>query len=76
LGERFAEEHGFMTEKHPALWKKYGKAAGAVRNKEMAEACDFAICFWDGKSSGTRMMIDYAKKLGKPVFVKIVSGEE
>ena len=72
LGERYAVENGFKIEKYPADWQKYGKSAGPRRNLQMAEACDFVICFWDGKSRGTRSMIEYAKQCGKPVKIKMI----
>lgn len=72
LGERFAAENGISVEKYPAEWKKYGKGAGLVRNMKMAEICDFAICFWDGKSKGTFSMIDYCRKLNKKVIIKFI----
>ena len=46
----------------PADWDKYGKAAGYKRNGEMARNADALIAFWDGKSRGTKHMIDLAKK--------------
>ncbi len=70
LGERYADDNGFKIEKHPAEWEKHGKAAGPIRNKEMAENCDYVICFWDGKSNGTRSMIFYAKEFNKPIKIK------
>ena len=70
IGERYAEENGFAVEKYPADWKTYGKSAGPKRNEQMAEICDFVICFWDGKSRGTKSMIDYAVKYDKPVKIK------
>ena len=70
LGERYAEENGFRVEKYPADWEKYGRNAGPKRNKQMAEAGDYVICFWNGKSRGTKSMIEYARKLGKPVKIK------
>jgi len=73
LGERYAKENGFKIERHPAKWNKYGRAAGPLRNKQMAELCDYVICFWDGKSKGSKSMIEYAKSLNKPVRVKIIS---
>lgn len=72
LGERYALENGFTVEKHPAQWQKYGRSAGPKRNLEMAEISDVVICFWDGKSKGTKSMIQCAQKCGKPVRVKIV----
>ena len=70
LGEKYAAENGFVVEQYPAQWDKYGKSAGPRRNKQMAEACDFVICFWDGKSRGTKSMIEYAKLYNKPLRIK------
>ncbi|MBQ6825554.1 MAG: DUF2493 domain-containing protein, partial [Clostridia bacterium] len=72
IGERYAKENGFRIEKYPADWEKYGKSAGPIRNKQMAEISDYVICFWNEKSKGTKSMIDYAKKLNKPVKIKII----
>ena len=72
LGERYAEENGLNVEKYPADWKKYGRSAGPRRNRQMAEICDFAICFWDRKSKGTKSMIDYAKRFNKPVKIMYI----
>jgi len=38
----------------------------------MAEVSDYVICFWDGKSRGTKSMIEYAKKYNKPHKIKII----
>ncbi|MBE6733076.1 MAG: DUF2493 domain-containing protein [Ruminococcaceae bacterium] len=70
MGERYAKENGFEVEQYPADWEKYGRSAGPIRNRQMAEVCDYVICFWDGKSRGTRSMIELAKKYGKPVKIK------
>lgn len=69
LGERYARENGFEIEIYEAEWGKYGNAAGPIRNKKMAEVSDYVICFWDGKSRGTRSMIKEAKEKGKTVSV-------
>ena len=34
LGERYAKEKDLALELYPAEWKKYGKAAGPIRNKQ------------------------------------------
>lgn len=69
LGEQFAKEKGYDLKLFPANWKTYGKSAGYLRNKQMAEYADYLIAFWDGKSKGTRHMIDLAKKNGLSVRV-------
>ena len=70
IGERYAEENGFKVEQYPADWKTYGRSAGPRRNRQMAEVCDYVICFWDGKSKGTKSMIYYAKKYSRPIKIK------
>lgn len=60
---------GMVIHKFPADWARLGKRAGYKRNQEMGEFADAAVCFWDGKSKGTKHMIDIMNKLGKPVYV-------
>lgn len=72
IGERFAIEKGYIIERYAADWKTYGRKAGPMRNKQMAEICDLLICFWDGKSKGTKSIIYYAKKYGKPTKIKMI----
>lgn len=62
LGEQFAKEMGYKIKQFPADWNKHGKAAGPIRNSEMAKYSDVLIVFWDSKSKGTKHMIDVAKK--------------
>lgn len=69
MGELYASERGFQLEKHPANWRIHGKAAGMVRNKEMAENANALIAFWDGRSPGTKNMIEIARKHGLRVMV-------
>lgn len=69
LGERFAAEHNLPCELHPADWNRHGRAAGPIRNAEMAGVSDALIAFWDGKSRGTASMIKLAKSKGLQVAV-------
>ena len=68
LGKRYAEEHGYNVLSFPADWSK-GRGAGYLRNEEMAKVADALVAFWDGKSPGTKHMIDTMKKLNKQVRV-------
>ncbi len=70
LGEKYASDKNYALMRFPADWKKYGKSAGYRRNDEMAKYADALIAFWDGKSKGTKNMIDKAKLNG--LKVKIV----
>ena len=73
LGERFAEEFSLKVVKFPANWS-IGRQAGYIRNAEMSkyakEDNGLLIAFWDGKSRGTKHMIDLAHKQG--LMVEIV----
>lgn len=62
LGKEYAEEKGYSVKPFPANWTLHGKAAGPIRNEEMAQYADGCIVFWDGKSKGTKSMIDFANK--------------
>ena len=52
-----------------AEWKKWGRRAGYRRNVQMAQHADALIAIWDGKSPGTRHMIETANAHGLAVFV-------
>lgn len=69
LGEKYAKEKGFILDINPPEWDKYGKSAGFKRNKTMVDKADAAICFWDGKSKGTKNTIDLCKEKGIPVRI-------
>lgn len=70
LAARFALKNGYALYQFPADWNKYGKSAGMIRNQEMAEFADALIAIWDGRSRGTKGMIEIARKRGLKVFVK------
>lgn len=70
LGEAYARERKYGCKIFPAKWSVYGQAAGPMRNRQMAEYADALIAFWNGRSKGTKNMIDTARELGLKVSVK------
>ena len=68
-GERYAAERGYRVERFPADWDRDGIAAGPIRNGQMAAHADALVAFWDGKSRGTRDMIEKAKEHNLPVRI-------
>ncbi len=70
--ETWAVDSGVPYKAYPAKWEKFGKAAGPIRNRQMLalEQPDVVVAFWDGKSRGTKNMIDLAIKAGVPVYIK------
>ena len=69
VGEKFAKSYSIALDLYPADWGKYGKGAGFERNARMAEDADVLLAFWDGKSKGTKHMIDCALEVGLEVHV-------
>jgi len=69
LGEKYAKKRNYGLKQFPAAWSKFGRGAGVIRNAEMANYADVLIAFWDGKSRGTRNMINLAKKKGLKIYV-------
>lgn len=56
-------------------YEKYGRYAPLKRNLEIIDGADFLVVFWDGKSKGTKFVIDEAKKRGKAVRVILCEKE-
>jgi len=69
LGAHWAGYAGAPVKKFPADWDKYGKGAGYIRNEHMAQYADVLVAFWDGKSKGTKNMIQKAFDQGLEVHV-------
>ena len=72
LAELYAKERGCELMLYPADWKRYGRGAGPIRNKQMVEKSDWVIAFWDGHSPGTASLIFHAQKMKKKVFIKTI----
>lgn len=52
-------------------YEKYGRSAPIKRNLLIIDYADYVLAFWDGKSHGTKYVIDNCKKKNKPVRVLI-----
>jgi hypothetical protein len=78
LGEEWAAEHSIPVERFPADWDTHGRAAGPIRNEEMAEYADALVAIHVNESRGTADMIDTGRDiLGQDHVhrVPITSGE-
>ncbi len=63
---------GFKVIPCPANWERFGRAAGAIRNKWMADSePDLVLAFHRdiGRSKGTKNMVELARKRNIPVEV-------
>ena len=71
-GRRWAERHCIAVKSLPADWSR-GRAAGFLRNGEMAGYGDALIAITNG-SPGTRDMIQKAKARKMPMVIIAISG--
>lgn len=72
LGHVWAVENEIpCTHFHPD-WDKHGRAAGPIRNAQMADYADALILVWDGESRGSASMKREAEKRGLKIYEHIV----
>ena len=69
LAVQYAKEKELPLQQFWAEWGFYGRSAGPIRNRQMANYGEALIAIWDGKSRGTKNMIEEATKRGLQVFV-------
>lgn len=75
IGDAFAREHSIPVKEFIADWNTYGRSAGPIRNKQMAEflnpSKDVCIAFWDGVSKGTMNMINLCMSRGVHTLIEV-----
>lgn len=67
LGEIWAHNMGIPVKSFPAQWSELGKAAGPVRNAEMAEYAEALICIHTG-GNGSASMLRLARARGLKIY--------
>lgn len=79
LGEKWAINHKIPITAFPADWAKYGKKAGPIRNRQMADflvqnyeeygGCGLVAVWYSLAHRGTDDMINVATQCGIPKYV-------
>lgn len=70
--KEYALSHGLKLTEFLPDYRRYGRAAPLVRNREIVAYADQVLAFWDGKSPGTKYVIDQCKKQKKTVTVHLL----
>lgn len=68
----YALRHGLKLTEYLPEYSRYKRAAPLKRNITIIENADLVLAFWDGKSKGTKYVIDNCKKRNIPVEVTIL----
>lgn len=72
FGKEWAESRNIPVKEFPAHWEQWPHKAGFMRNLVMADYADELIAFWDGKSPGTRHMVQCMVSRKKPFQVILI----
>jgi len=65
----YAIAHGIKLTEFLPDYDRYGRGAPLYRNITIIEHADLVMAFWDGKSRGTKFVIDKCKERGIPVKI-------
>lgn len=69
MARRFAIEHGIKIVEILPEYNLYGRCAPLKRNDIIVKLADLVVAFWDGKSRGTKYVIEKCKETATPVHV-------
>jgi len=65
----YALAHGLKLTEFLPEYHKYGRGAPLKRNITIIEHADIVLAFWDGKSRGTKFVIESCRARGIPVRI-------
>ncbi|MBQ7119160.1 MAG: DUF2493 domain-containing protein [Oscillospiraceae bacterium] len=68
----YAMENGIKLTEFLPDYARYRRGAPLKRNIQIIEYADTVLAFWDGKSRGTKFVIDNCEKIGREVKVIIM----
>lgn len=68
----YALSHDIKLTEFLPEYTRFGRSAPLKRNITIIEYSDIVLAFWDGKSRGTKFVIDNCRKLGVEVRVYII----
>lgn len=67
--KEYALAHGLKLTEFLPEYDKFGHGAPLKRNITIIENADLVLAFWDGKSHGTKFVIDNCRQRGIPIKV-------
>ena len=76
MAKNYAITHNIILTEYLPEYNRYGKGAPLKRNIKIIEEANRVIAFWDGKSKGTKFVIEECKKRGKEIDVYVMENQE
>ena len=74
MAVQLADKRGVPCWEYLPDYARYGRGAPLVRNREIVKQADLVLAVWDGKSRGTRYVMDQCKKTGTALRVFRLDG--
>ena len=65
----YAIRHNIKLTEFLPEYQRYGRSAPLRRNISIIEYSDLVLAFWDGKSKGTKFVIENCKKKHVPIRI-------
>lgn len=67
--KEYALSHGIKLTEFLPEYDKYGRTAPLIRNITIIKNSDIVLAFWDGKSRGTKFVIDKCHEMSVNVNI-------
>ncbi len=67
--KNYANQHGLALTEFLPDYARFSRVAPLKRNDQIVDYADMVIAFWDGKSCGTKYVIDCAARKGKKIII-------
>lgn len=67
----YALAHEIKLKEFLPEYERFGRGAPLKRNLQIIEYADIVLAFWDGKSRGTKYVIDNCRTMGVEVKIYI-----
>ncbi len=73
--KKWAIEHSIPITEFLPDYQKYKKGAPLKRNLQIIDYADIVLTFWDGKSKGTKFVIDKCKEKGVEIQIFLLENK-
>lgn len=67
--KKYALSHNLKYTEFLPDYESFARSAPIIRNNEIIDYADIVLAFWDGKSRGTKYVIERCRKKGKQIKV-------